>query len=240
MRRAALLLTLCAGFGAAGAAWARAPVVVELFTAQGCSSCGQANAFVARLAERPDIIALTWSVDYWDYLGWKDTFAQPAFADRQAAYDKHFGLRDVYTPQVVIDGASQTSGDKTAAIEALIRQARRAPLKRLDIRMRQDGRVGVGSGARPRGGAEVWLIRFDPREQDVEVKAGDNRGAAIAHRDVVRQLARLGAWAGRPVNFKLPPASEDGLTTLVLVQGAHGGRVLGLLETPEAKRDAGD
>ena len=239
MRRAALLASVCAGLAATGAAWARAPVVVELFTAQGCSSCAKANAFVARLADRPDIVALTWSVDYWDYLGWKDTFAQPAFADRQSAYDKRFGLRDVYTPQVVVDGAVQTSGDKTAGIETLIRQARRAPHERPDIRMRADGRVGVGSGRRPGGGAEVWLIRFDPREKDVEVKAGDNRGATIVHRDVVRQLARLGAWSGRPVNFRLPPTTEEGLTTLILVQGDNGGRVLGILEPVDAKgRDA--
>jgi hypothetical protein len=229
MRRWVLLLTVSAALAAAEAAWPRPPVVVELFTAQGCSSCAKANAFLARLADRPDIVALTWSVDYWDYLGWKDTFAQPAFADRQSAYDKHFGLRDVYTPQVVVDGAAQTSGDKTAAIEALIKQARRAPHERPDIRLREDGRVGVGSGRRPSGGAEVWLIRFDPREKDVEVKAGDNRGATIVHRDVVRQLARLGPWSGRPANFKLPPAGEEGLTTLILVQGDHGGRVLGVL-----------
>ena len=239
MRRAALLLTICAALAAAGTAWARGPVVVELFTAQGCSSCAKANAFVARLADRPGVIALTWSVDYWDYLGWKDTFAQPPFADRQRAYDKRFGLRDVYTPQVVVDGAAQTSGDK-AAVEALIRQARRAPHERPDMEMRQDGQVAVGTGRRPRGGAEVWLIRFDPREQDVEVKEGDNRGATIPHRDGVRQVTRLGPWSGRPVTFKLPPATEEGLVTLILVQGDRGGRVLGVLESAVGKvKDAG-
>jgi len=241
MSRVALLLTICAGWLAAGAAWARAPVLVELFTAQGCSSCAKANALIARLADRPGVIALTWSVDYWDYLGWKDTFAQPEFADRQRAYDKRFGLRDVYTPQVVVNGAAQSSGDK-AAVENLIGEARRAPLKRPAMEMREDGRIAVGSGGRPRGGGgEVWLIRFDPREQDVVVKAGDNRGATLAQRDVVRQLARLGAWSGRPASYRLPAPSEDGLTTLIVVQGVRGGRVLGLLETdPSAAKTAAE
>ena len=139
---------ICAGWLAAGAAWARTPVVVELFTAQGCSSCGKANAFVGRLADRPGVIALTWPVDYWDYLGWKDTFAKPEFTDRQRAYDKRFGLRDVYTPQVIVDGAAQASGDKTEAVEALIRAARRAPANPPQMKMRADGRVAVGSGRR--------------------------------------------------------------------------------------------
>jgi hypothetical protein len=234
MRRAALLLTICAALAAAGAAWARAPVVVELFTAQGCSSCGKANAFIAHLADRPGVVALTWSVDYWDYLGWKDTFAQPEFADRQRAYDKRFGLRDVYTPQVVVDGAAQASGAQGTSVEALIRQARRAPLERPAMEMRADGRVAVGTGRRPPGGGEVWLIRFDPREQDVAVKEGDNRGTTVPQRNVVRQLAHLGAWSGRPVSFKLPPASDDGLTTLILVQTDDGGRILGVLESGSA------
>ncbi|MEO8926966.1 MAG: DUF1223 domain-containing protein [Caulobacteraceae bacterium] len=228
-------MTICAAWALACPVLARAPVVVELFTAQGCSSCVKANAYLARLADRQGVIALTWSVDYWDYLGWKDTFAQPEFADRQRAYDKHFGLRDVYTPQVIVDGAAQASGDKAAAVEGLIREARRAPLKRPAMALREDGRIAVGSGARPRGGGEVWLIRFDPREQDVVVKEGDNRGATIPHRNVVRQLVRLGSWSGRPVTFKLPTASEEGLTTLVLVQPNHGGRVLGTLESDATK-----
>jgi hypothetical protein len=241
MRRAALLLTICATWAAAGAAWARSPVVVELFTAQGCSSCGKANAFIGRLAEQSGIVALTWSVDYWDYLGWKDTFAQPEFADRQRDYDKRFGLRDVYTPQVIVDGQAQASGAQRAAVEALIGDARRARPKRPAMLMREDGRVGVGTGPRPSGGGEVWLIRFDPREQAVAVTEGDNRGATIPGRNVVRQLARLGAWSGRPVSFKLPPAGEDGLTTLILVQAAHGGRILGVLETgPPTTKDASE
>ena len=230
MKRAAFLLLICAGWLAAGAAFARTPVVVELFTAQGCSSCGAANTLIGRLAERPGVMALIWPVDYWDYLGWKDTFAKSEFTARQRAYDKRFGLRDVYTPQVIVNGATQASGDKTEAVEALIRAARRAPAIPPQMKMRVDGRVAVGSGRAPHGGGEVWLIRFDPREQDVEVKEGDNRGKTVTHRNVVRQVARLGAWTGRPAVFRFPEAPEDGLTTLVLVQTPRGGPILGVMK----------
>jgi len=235
------LLTICAALWAPVGAWARSPVVVELFTAQGCSSCGKANAYIARLADRAGVVALTWSVDYWDYLGWKDTFAEPEFADRQRAYDKRFGLRDVYTPQVIVDGAAQVSGAQSASVDALIGEARRARLPRPAMEMRQDGRIAVGTGRRPPGGGDVWLIRFDPREEDIAVTEGDNRGTTVPQRNVVRQLARLGAWSGRPVSFKLPPASDEGLATLLLVQADHGGRILGVLEIgpPRAKEAAG-
>ncbi len=216
------------------AAAARMPIVVELFTAQGCVSCGKANAMVARLADQPGLTPLTWSVDYWDYLGWKDTFAQPEFAQRQRAYDKRFGVNDVYTPQIIVDGLGQTTGGDPAAVDELIRRALRAPIARPAMEWRADGAVAIGSGTRPRGGAEVWLIRFDPRERDVAVKEGDNRGSTVPARNVVRQLVRLGGWSGRPTKFTLPAAPEDGLTTLVVVQGDDGGRVLGALQQAPA------
>ena len=115
MRKAALfsLFLLALPLSAA----ARTPVVVELFTAQGCASCGEANANVARLADKPGLLALTFSVDYWDYLGWADTFARPEFAERQEAYVARLSLREPYTPQVVVDGQAQTSGSKADKID---------------------------------------------------------------------------------------------------------------------------
>jgi hypothetical protein len=232
MKTAAFPSLILAALVAAGGTQARPPVVVELFTAQGCSSCISANALVAKLADRKGVIALTWNVDYWDYLGWKDTFAQSAFADRQHAYDKRFGLKDVYTPQVIVAGTGESSGDKPGAIDALISQARSAPANPPQMKMRDNGRLGVGSGRKPRGGAEVFLIRYDPRERTVDIKQGDNRGKAMVHRDVVRQLVRLGAWVGKPAVYTLPSAPEPGLSTLILLQGAHGGRIIGVMKTP--------
>ncbi len=220
-------------------AWAKAPVnspvVVELFTAQGCASCKQANRLIARIAGRPGVIALTWSVDYWDYLGWEDTFAQPEFTERQRAYGRRLGPRDVYTPQVVVDGAAQVSGDDADGVESLIRNAGHSHRPQPKIKILAGGRVKIGLGATDRGTADVWLVRYDPHERDVRVTAGDNRGAVVAHQNVVRQLIRLGAWTGRPKTFKAPAAEEKGLNSVVIVQGVRGGPILGATDGPTRK-----
>jgi len=235
MRKAALSLFCLALSGlAATSAWAaKPPVVVELFTAQDCSSCGKANQLAADLAQRDDVLALTYSVDYWDYLGWKDTFAKPVFAERQRAYVKKFALRDVPTPQMVVAGRVQASGAKAEAVEDLIKTAAKAPSNPPDMEFVGKTRVAVGSGPAPRGGGEVWLVRFDPREQEIAVKRGDNRGQTLVHRNVVRELVRLGPWAGRPKLYRLPPVTDDALETVVIVQGAKGGRIIGVLESAE-------
>ena len=228
MRKAALfsLILLALPLSAA----ARTPVVVELFTAQGCASCGEANANVARLADKPGLLALTFSVDYWDYLGWADTFARPEFAERQEAYVARLSLREPYTPQVVVDGQAQTSGSKADKVDKLVREASKAQRNPPDIHFVGSARVYVGSARPPKGGGEVWLIRYDPREQEVAVRSGDNKGQILPHRNVVREVVRLGGWRGSPAAFRLPPASEVGLKTVVLVQAGHGGRMLGVGE----------
>jgi hypothetical protein len=228
MRKAALLSLVLIALPAVAAAKPR--VVVELYTAQGCASCGEANAYVAKLADRPGVLALTFPVDYWDYLGWADTFAKPEFTDRQKAYVARLALREPYTPQVVVDGHAQAAGGKTEQVDKLVREAAKAPHDPPEIRFISDRRVDVGSGRPPKGGGEVWLIRYDPREQDVVVKSGDNKGQTITQKNVVRQIQRLGAWRGRPVAFRLPEASEDGLKTVILLQAGRGGRVLGAVE----------
>ncbi len=230
MRKAALSLFCLALSGlAASAAWAKPPVVVELFTAQGCSSCAKANQIVADLAQRDGVLTLTYSVDYWDYLGWKDTFAKPDFAERQRAYAKKFALRDVPTPQVVVGGRVQASGAKAEAVEDLVKAAAKVRLNPPDMEFVGKTRVAVGSGPAPRGGGEVWLVRFDPRQQEIAVKRGDNRGQTLVHRNVVRELVRLGPWSGKPKLYRLPAPTDEGLETIVLVQGAKGGRILGVL-----------
>ena len=203
-------------------------MVVELFTSQGCSSCVGSGQVMADLASEPHVLTLTFGVDYWDYLGWPDTFAHPAFADRQRAYMSHFAQRDVYTPQLVVDGRLQTPALPADKAEALVREAERAPHDPPDVAFSGTGRVAVGGGRAPKGGAEVWLIRYDPHEQSVAVKSGENRGQTVVEHNVVRQLVRLGGWSGRPKSFRLPPSPSDGLVTVVIVQGAHGGRIIGV------------
>jgi hypothetical protein len=224
MRKGALfsliLLALPAG------ASAKTPVVVELYTAQGCASCVDANAYAAKLADQPGVLVLTFPVDYWDYLGWTDTFAKPEFADRQKAYVAKLALHEPYTPQVIVDGRAQAPGLKPDKVDRLVKDAAKAIQDPPQIRFGASRRVYVGSGHAPSGGADVWMVRFDPREQEVTVKSGDNRGQTVVQRNVVREVKRLGGWKGRAAAFRLPEIADDGLDTVVLVQGSRGGRVL--------------
>ncbi len=229
MRSVALSLLLLLCTSAAAPAFARPPVVVELFTAQGCSSCGKANALVSDLAQRDDVLALTFAVDYWDYLGWPDTFAKPEFAERQRAYAHRLEVAEVYTPQIVIDGRAQISGVRPDRIEPLVDQAARRAMDPPDTQFLGTNRAAVGSGPVPRGGADVWMIRYDPREQEVTPKKGDNRGQTLVQRNVVREVVRLGAWRGKPIAYRLPAAHAEGLETVVIVQAAKGGKVIAVL-----------
>jgi len=204
---------------------ARSPVVVELFTSQGCASCVKAGELVAELAARPRIIALTFDVDYWDYLGWQDTFARSEFADRQRAYLKPLGVHDVYTPEVVVNGRRETPAVDPQAVDKLIQDAQHGVQDPPQIIVRKKT-LAVGAGPAPKGGGEVWLIRYDPREQSVAVKKGETRGAVVVERNVVRELIRLGAWRGRPKTFRLPETEDASLTSVALVQGAHGGAII--------------
>ncbi len=228
MRTAALLSLIL--LAAPAAAAAKPPVLVELYTAQGCGTCAEANDLMEKLAERTGVLPLTFSVDYWDYLGWTDTFAKPEFSARQKAYVTRLKLREPYTPQVVIDGREEAAALKPTEVEALVRKAAAAPRNPPDMRFVGATRVDVGQGRAPKGGAEVWLIRYDPREVEVAIKRGDNRGETVTQTNVVREIRRLGTWRGRPQAYRLSPAAEEGLKTVVVVQLPRGGRVVGLAE----------
>lgn len=218
--------TASAGSGSRASTHAE-PVVVELFTAQGCAGCPEANALVESLAERPGVIALTYAVDYWDYLGWPDTFAQPAFAERQRAYQSGLQLRDVYTPQVIIDGRRHMSGVRGDEVRVAVEEEAGRLVWMPEVEFRESGdRVGVGSGRTPDGGADVWLVRYRPGPIIVEVGEGENRGLQVRHANLVRELTRLGEWRGRPILLNLPEAGETDLGMAVLVQARDDGRIL--------------
>jgi hypothetical protein len=209
----------------AGPASARTPVLAELFTSQGCAACVKTGDLMGDLASRPRVLALTFDVDYWDYLGWSDSFAEPEFADRQRAYLKPLGLRDVYTPQLVVDGRLEAAAVDPAAVDKLLKTAQHADHDPPQVSSTKT-RVAVGSGRAPKGGGEVWLVRYDPHDQTVVVKKGENRGRTLVEHNVVRELTRLGAWSGKPKSFKLPKADDPSLVSVLIVQGAHGGGVV--------------
>jgi hypothetical protein len=219
---ALLLLLLLLGLLASSACAANPIAVVELFTSQGCSSCPPANDNVRALADRTDVLSLSFGVTYWDQLGWKDTFAQPAFTARQVAYERVLHHAGPFTPQVVVDGRADVVGMRKGEVEGLIARTRLAGGPSVDIRGRQ---VTVAAGPASGGAADVWLVRYDPRTIEVAVRAGENNGRTLPHRNVVRQLLRLGAWSGKAETFTAPPAPA-GLASAVLVQAPGAGPIL--------------
>jgi len=201
----------------------KAPVVVELFTSQGCSSCPPANANLIELSKRPDVLPLSFAVTYWDYLGWKDTFDKPEYTDRQAAYERPLGQQGPYTPQMVINGTSTAVGNNLAEVEQLIGRA--DPLSGPTVAL-QGGSVNISAAAPAATDADVWLVRYDPNLVEVPVARGENTGRTLPHTHVVHSLERLGSWTGSALSFDIPAAAE-GLKTAILVQGGHGGPILG-------------
>jgi len=203
------------------------PVVVELFTAQGCAGCPEASARFETVAAGPGVIALTYTVDYWDYLGWTDTFARPEFAQRQRDYRRSLRLRNVSTPQVVIDGRRQVAGVQTPDLQSAIDEEAARRIFPPEIEFRIDGdHVGVGSGRPPSGGAEVVAVTYTPGPQEVEIAAGDNRGRTMRHLNVVRSVRTLGDWSGQSTLYDLAEAHEPGQAIAVLVQAKDDRRIL--------------
>jgi hypothetical protein len=213
----AILLT-CGGT----VAQPRPPVVVELYQSQGCSSCPPADFNLNALADRPDVFALSFAVTYWDDLGWKDTFASPSFTRRQWDYAHGvFHRREVATPQVVINGRSDLVGNNRAQLDAAIAKAPVLPGPAVSFAA---GKVTIAKG--PAAQADVWLVRYDSRLHQVPVARGENAGKTLPHRNIVRELVRLGPWTGAPAGFALPAARDPALKTAVLVQGKAGGAIL--------------
>lgn len=222
----AIALLACSAPPASAAT--KPPVVVELFTSQGCTGCRQADTLLSEYAEAKGVVALAFSVDYWDYLGWRDTFAQPGFSDRQRAYADRLHIRGVYTPEIIVNGRSEAAGLDREKIDRLIKaaaQGREHGAPRLTF-AHHGAKIQVGPGEPPSQGADVWLVRYDPKVEEVKVTAGENKGKTISLRNVVHSLLRLGSWSGKRRTFVTPKSETPGLITLVLVQGAKGGPIL--------------
>lgn len=224
----ALFLAACSGATATPSAQPSAsvatgdparPTVVELYQSQGCSSCPPADAVVNRLADRPDVIALSFAVTYWDDLGWKDTFGSPAYTARQWDYAHAAGRAQVATPQVIVNGRAAVLGSREGELNQAI--ARNANHDGPTVAAK-GGQVAIGQG---KGDATIWIVGYDPRTINVAIRAGENGGRTLAHRNIVRQLVSIGQWHGAPASFPLP-ATQAGLQTAVLVQQGKGGPII--------------
>lgn len=203
--------------------------VVELFTSQGCSSCPPADKLLGQLASQPDIVALSLPVDYWDYIGWKDTLANPHNAARQKAYAAARGDRQIYTPQVVVNGVMHALGSDKDAIEKAINQTRHntAALS-VPVHMKREGDQLVVSVDAGKAGAqgEVWLCRM-VHAVPVKIGRGENRDKTLTYYNVVRTREKLGTFSGNPQTWRVPATVSDSYKddeAAVLVQTVDDGR----------------
>jgi len=207
----------------AQAADAAHPVVVELFQSQGCSSCPPANANLLTVVDRPDVLALSFGVTYWDDLGWKDTFASPTFTARQWDYAKGFKHDQVFTPQVIVNGRKDGVGADVREFAGLIAQGDRGARGPAVALSAGEVTVAAAPTAQP---ADVWLVRYDPRLVQVPIRRGENGGKTLPHRNVVKELVRLGGWSGEARRYALPKAADPALKTAILIQLSRGGPIL--------------
>ena len=225
---------------AASAAVAGPLAVVELFTSQGCSLCPPADAALRDLARRTDVIALTMPVDYWDYLGWRDTLAKPAFTARQRAYAATRGDRQVFTPQVVVNGKGACIGSDAAALEQLIQAGRPGP--GVGVTLSESAvTVAVNIAGTTNGAArshigEVWVVSV-AKAREVAIERGENRGKTITYANVARGITRIGEWRGAPLRLEVPLATAkgDGDGYVALLQAPDGeklGPILGAAKSP--------
>lgn len=210
------------------------PTVVELYTSQGCGSCVSADVYLQELSKRDDVIALTFPVTYWDYLGWKDTLARPEYDARQRAYAVAAASADIYTPQIVIDGVHREVGSQTDVIDELIafQVTDRKPPVRMDL-WPVPGMISVsiGRGRLPPGAqsATIRLIQYEARKL-VTVQSGENAGKQLSYTNVVRSITPVGIWRGEPMGLNLPMrdfrrAGYSGIA--VLLQPGDAGPILG-------------
>jgi hypothetical protein len=209
--------------------------VVELFTSQGCSSCPKADAVLGDLAKRDDVIALSMPVDYWDYLGWKDTLASPKFSARQRAYALTRGDGAIYTPQVVVNGVAHVNGSDEGAIGRNIEKTGKTlATSFVPIRMSEDkDRLLVETGPTPPGAspkeATLWLAVI-AGNVTVPIARGENQGKTITYNNVVREIMPIGMWSGKPVSVQLARHSfmrEGADRCAVLLQQGKAGPIIG-------------
>jgi hypothetical protein len=222
-------LGICAIVAVIRPAHADPRAVVELFTSQGCSSCPPADKIIGELAKDPSIIALSMPIDYWDYLGWKDTLADSRFTARQKAYSKVRGDREVYTPQAVINGETHVIGSDRESIETAIGATNKTDgVMSVPVTMTQSGKqitvsVAAANKSHAASHGEVWLCAIS-KAVPISVGRGENRGRELTYYNVVRSLVKVGDWNGKPESWtvSLDSMAHDGVDgAAVLVQDGN-------------------
>jgi len=199
------------------------PIVVELFTSQGCSSCPPADRLLAELAERDDVLALSFHVDYWDYLGWPDPYADAAFTQRQRSYDRALGSR-TYTPQMIVDGEAEFVGSDRAKAQRAIRSASEKETRTrltVDIPDWKPDRVRIAYALEDPPDKAIVNLAVVQQSTDNQVNAGENRGRRLTHRNVVRSFVQSRKQAGT-LEARLPKeVDRESLRLVIYVQDAQ-------------------
>ncbi|MCM2560987.1 DUF1223 domain-containing protein [Lutimaribacter sp. EGI FJ00015] len=220
----AFAVAALAALGATGASAQSSehPVVVELFTSQGCSSCPPADKLLKELSARDDVIALALHVDYWDYIGWKDVFADPRFSARQKAYAVAGGRRSVYTPQMIIDGSDHVVGTHPMDVADLIgAHAERARPVQLNLSRNSNGdlRIEAHATTAARTDFVVQLVRYLP-EKTVEITRGENTGKRLTYSNIVDEWEQLAEWDGHtPLTLSVPAPGNHPAVVLIQRKG---------------------
>jgi hypothetical protein len=223
LSRFAISLALIAGLSPAAGFAAERPVVVELFTSQGCSSCPPANAYLNELVkQRRDVLALAFHVTYWDRLGWKDPFSLETATRRQDVYGRRFGDGS-YTPEMVVDGAASMVGSARGEVGAAIENARRNSRTAAAVSVTRNGEqvsIEVGAGS---GSGNVLLIGFD-HEHTTAIGRGENSGRTLTEANVVRSMRSVGQWSG--TLMRISERFPEGQDVAVVLE-APDGRIIG-------------
>jgi hypothetical protein len=210
-RRQLIAATLATGLARTASA-SPAPVVVELFTSQGCSSCPPADALLGQLARRQQVIALAWHIDYWNHLGWRDPFASRAATARQENYARRLG-GGVFTPALVVDGAQVVVGSERTAVEAAIASANPLPIAVTLTRTGDAVTIAIGDSISGRMLAQ--RVVYDAMHE-TSVGAGENDGARLREYRIVREFETLADWDGAAPSLSIkPPGPGQGLAILV-------------------------
>ena len=207
-------------------AWAGSPVVVELYTSQGCSSCPPADKIFHEIAQREDVIALSLHVDYWDYIGWKDEFAHPAHAQRQRAYARTAGRRSIYTPEMIVNGETDIVGARPIELaEAIMMHKQRDGQVELRLERTGDALRVTSEPASANGPFAVHMLRYTPL-REARITRGENAGRRIQYANVVEDWTVLGEWDGRtPLRIDAPITGDK--PVVVLLQSTQNGFIIG-------------
>ncbi len=209
------------------------PVLLELFTSQGCRSCPAGEKVIRQLNERDDFFALSFHVDYWDKMGWQDPFAQGAFSQRQVHYMEKFENSSLYTPQVVVDGQSETTASWGWRVKMLASSARNNQVNVPIFYSQKNGREYVQMPAFDMGGvANIWYVSYRP-EAVTSVTKGENQGRVLHSVNIVRSKEQLKVWDGQKELSLTLPLRPEGLEAAVVIQKKGMGPVVGLFYTEQ-------